>query len=116
MTVLLWILLAAAALMTGMGFFLAHFSMTIRRQTLEEARKWQEEHYDISWYDDLKKENYLYTSYDGYDLHVQLLLNARNSDRCVLISHGYTDNHIGSLKYTKMYLDLGYNVLLYDLR
>ena len=33
MTVLLWILLAAAALMTGMGFFLAHFSMTIRRQT-----------------------------------------------------------------------------------
>ena len=116
MTVLLWILLAAAALMTGMGFFLAHFSMTIRRQTLEEARKWQEEHYDISWYDDLKKENYLYTSYDGYDLHVQLLLNARNADRCVLISHGYTDNHIGSLKYTKMYLDLGYNVLLYDLR
>ena len=116
MTVLLWILLAAAALMTGMGFFLAHFSMTIRRQTLEDARKWQEEHYDISWYDDLKKENYLYTSYDGYDLHVQLLLNARNADRCVLISHGYTDNHIGSLKYTKMYLDLGYNVLLYDLR
>ena len=116
MTVLLWILLAAAVLMTGMGFFLAHFSMTIRRQTLEEARKWQEAHYDISWYDGMEKQDYLYTSYDGYVLHAQLLIHPRHTDRCVLISHGYTDNHIGSLKYTKMYLDLGYNVLLYDLR
>ena len=41
-----------------MGFFLANYSMTGNRQTLEEARAWQEEHYDLSWYDPLEKTDY----------------------------------------------------------
>ncbi len=100
----------------GIGFFFASFSMGIRRQTLEEARKWQEEHYDLSWYDPLKKESYTVSSYDGYVLHVQLLKNPAGSDQYVLISHGYTDNRYGALKYAKMYLDFGFNVIVYDLR
>lgn len=51
------------------GFFLANYSMTGKRQTLEEARAWQEEHYDLSWYDPLEKTDYTVTSYDGYVLH-----------------------------------------------
>ena len=36
--------------------------------------------------------------------------------RFVICSHGYTDNRYGTLKYAKIYLDLGYNVIAYDLR
>ena len=112
-----WIILAAlCALFVALGFFLADFSMKIRRQTLEQARQWQSEHYDISWYDTIKKQDYTVKSYDGYVLHAQKIFNSQPTDRYVLISHGYTDNHIGSLKYTRMYLDLGFNVILYDLR
>lgn len=112
-----WIILAVlCALFVALGFFLADFSMKIRRQTLEQARQWQSEHYDISWYDTIKKQDYTVKSYDGYVLHVQKIFNSQPTDRYVLISHGYTDNHIGSLKYTRMYLDLGFNVILYDLR
>ena len=99
-----------------LGIGLALFSLTIRRQSIEEARQWQQEHYDISWYDAMDKVNYTVASYDGYLLHVQLLKNTVPSDKYVIISHGYTDNHIGSLKYTDTYLNLGYNVILYDLR
>ena len=104
------------ALMIAVGFFFASSSMSIRRQTLDEARKWQEDHYDLSWYDPLDKTDYQVTRYDGYVLNVEMIRNPEASDKLILLSHGYTDNRFGSLKYTKMYLDLGFNVVVYDLR
>lgn len=119
MTVLTAALLIAAALLIllfAAGLYLASYSMGIKRQTLEQARAWQAEHYDISWYDLLEKTDYTLTGEDGYVLHAQLLKNSRGGDRGVIISHGYTDNRYGSLKYARLYLDLGFHVLLYDLR
>ena len=110
------VLLLLAALLTAAGFFLARFSMTGKRQTLEEARRWQEEHYDFSWYDALEKTDYTVTSGDGYVLHAEFLKNPEDVSRYVLISHGYTDNRFGAFKYAKMYLDQGFNVIAYDLR
>ena len=104
------ILLAAA------GFFLAGQTMTGKRQTLEEARAWQEAHYDLSWYDPLEKTDYTVTGDDGYVLHAQFLRNPGGTDRYILISHGYTDNRFGALKYAFMYLEQGFNVIVYDLR
>ena len=111
--IILLILIAAAVLFI---FALQIFSTSTHAQTYEQARKWQEDHYDLSWYDPLPKTDYTVKSYDGYILHVQFIENPLKTKRFILISHGYTDNHIGSLKYTKMYLDLGFNVILYDLR
>ncbi len=99
-----------------LGFLLASYSLRIKRQTLDEAWAWQSSHYDVSWYEGLEKDNYTVKSYDGYTLHVQWVHNPNPTDKYILISHGYTDNHLGSLKYTRMYLDLGFQVLLYDLR
>ena len=111
--IVLALLLAAA---TGFGFYMARFSMTGKRQTLDQARAWQEKHYDLSWYDALEKQDYIVKSYDGYELHAQLARNPEPSDRYVIISHGYTDNRFGALKYGKIYLDLGFNLIVYDLR
>ena len=110
------VVLVLLVLLMALGFVLAKYALSIRRQTLEEARKWQSEHYDISFFDKLKKEDYTVESYDGYLLLVHVLTDPASSQRYVLLSHGYTDNHLGSLKYTQMYLDLGFNVILYDLR
>lgn len=99
-----------------MGFFLAKYSMTGKRQTLEEARTWQEEHYDLSWYDPLEKTDYTVTSYDGYVLHAQFVKKPIETTRYILISHGYTDNRFGALKYGRMYLEQGFNLIIYDLR
>ena len=110
------ILTALIVLTVAAGFFFASSSMSIRRQTLDEARKWQEDHYDLSWYDPLEKLDYQLTSYDGYLLNVEIIRNPAPSDKYILLSHGYTDNRCGALKYTKMYLDLGFNAVVYDLR
>ena len=98
------------------AWLLAGFTMTGKRQTLDEALQWQSEHYDTSFYQTLEKTDYTVSGADGYTLHVQLLKNPEPTNRYIILSHGYTDNRMGSLKYAGMYLDLGYNCIIYDLR
>ena len=117
MKIVIRILIVLVVLGVGLGIGLAAFSTHIRRQTLEQAREWQAAHYDISWYDTIEKTEYTVKSYDGYELHVQFLANPeQTTDRYVVISHGYSDNRLGSLKYAMLYFNLGYNVIVYDLR
>ncbi len=167
MPLLCRVLLIAAGILVilvcVMSFGLASFTVHGRRQTLEEARKWQGNHYDLTWYDTIEKEDYLVKGYEDYELHVQLLknpageamdavhasitANATNADgnttmanavnvdgdttmansvnadavtdagdKYVIITHGYTDNRFGAMKYVKFYLDLGFNCIVYDLR
>lgn len=108
--VILVVLVCAATL--GIG----HFVMNGKRPTLQEAWEWQSARYDTSFYNDLEKTDYLVAGPDGYQLHVQLLTNPQPTDRCVIFTHGNTDNHIGSLKYVPTFMDLGYNCIVYDMR
>lgn len=115
--------LAGAFVCSSVKF--ADYAVSIKPQTLEEAWNWQKDHYDVSWYEDTDPEEYTVRSYDGYELHAVLMHAPKkgaapsgnaSAGRYVICSHGYTDNRYGTLKYAKIYLDLGYNVIAYDLR
>lgn len=97
-------------------FWLPSFIMTGKRQTLAEAFAWQSEHYDTSFYAGLKKTAYTVKGFDDYVLHAEYLENPVPTSKYIIISHGYTDNRMGSLKYVPMYQELGFNCILYDLR
>ncbi len=111
--VILVVLLAAALIA---GYVLSGFILQGRRQTLDAAIAWQKERYDISWFDQLETEAYTVTGFEGYELHVLLCRNPEATDKYIILSHGYTDNRYGSLKYMKMYLDFGFNCIVYNLR
>ena len=96
--------------------WLPSFVMTGKRQTLAEALDWQSNHYDTSFYQKLAKADYTVAGENGYTLHVEYLKNPSESTKYIILSHGYTDNRIGSLKYVPMYLELGFNCIIYDLR
>lgn len=66
-------------------------------------------------YDDYEKSEYTVKSYDGYKLGCTLVPQEQ-SDRYIIISHGYTCNRIGSVKYLNMYKRLGFNCIIYDNR
>lgn len=104
------------ALLCGGSFYLSSYTVNGKRQSLEDALTWQKAHYDVSWYEELEKEDYVVTGFQDYPLHVQLLKNTAPSDKYIILSHGYTDNRYGSLKYAKMYLDEGFHCIIYDLR
>ena len=113
---LIVVLAILVVLALALGLWLAGVTMTGRRQTLDEARAWQAERYDLSFYDAAEKTDYTVPSYDGYELHVQLLRCPQASGNYVIISHGYTDNRFGALKYARFYLEQGWNCVIYDLR
>lgn len=115
-TIIIIIIAVIAVLILLVGWFLSGFITKIRRQSLDEARAWQAERYDLSWYDAAEKRSYKINSFDGYELHVQLIVNPAKTEKYVIISHGYTDNRYGALKYARIYLDLGYSAIIYDLR
>ena len=104
------------AVLSGIGAYMASFVAHGRRQTLPEAREWQKNHYDLSFYEELEKTDYTVESYDGYTLHVQLCKNPAGGNKYVIISHGYTDNRYGAVKYMRTYLEAGYHCIIYDLR
>ena len=90
-----------------------------KRQTLDEAFNWQKDHTDVSWFEAVKKTEYEISSYDGYQLHMMLCEGEKSGadqDRYVILTHGYTDNRYGTLKYMKFYLERGYSCVIYDLR
>ncbi len=113
MIIIVIILLVLLILLT---LWLPSFVMTGPRKTLEESLEWQYGQYDASFYETLQKTEYTVTSYDEYVLHAELLKNPEPSTDYIIISHGYTDNRMGALKYARFYLDLGYNCVIYDLR
>ena len=100
----------------ALAFWLPSFIMTGQRQTLEDAFAWQTDHYDTSFYEGLEKTDYIVNGSDRYELHVEYLKNPEPTSKYMILSHGYTDNRMGSLKYVKMYLNLGFNCIIYDLR
>ena len=110
------IAITIALILSLLSLRLTSFVMTGSRQTLDEAMQWQSERYDTSFYNDLEHTDYTVESFDGYVLHARLLRCPAHSGKYVIISHGYTDNRIGSLKYAKMYISLGYSCIIYDLR
>ena len=116
---------------------MAKYILGGKRQTLSEALSWQSKHYDTGWFSDLKKESYTVKGYKGYTLHVMHCENPKpvteeaagdiaygehtqdtgiQKKKFVIITHGYTDNRYGMLKYMRIYLDRGYHCIIWDLR
>ena len=72
---------------------------------------------DIQWL--LTESNYTdetLTSFDNLNLHAYKFLNQNDSNKWVITVHGYTSEGINMSSYAKNYYDMGYNVLIPDLR
>lgn len=108
------VLLIGILLLIVVGVLLVNYVTFPKRSTLEEGIAYAKEHDYWRDFDAYEKENVEMKSYDGYLLHGILLKN--DSKKFVIITHGYTDNRYGSVKYCHMYRNMGYQVLLYDLR
>ena len=87
----------------------AYHSVADTKRLMKEQGYWRD-------YDELKKEEWRFSSYDGYILHATYIPAAEESRRYVIISHGYTCNRMGSLKYMHLFRGLGFNCLIYDNR
>lgn len=85
-----------------------------RLYTAERSIAAVKEHGLYGNFDTVEKESLSIPSYDNYLLHGLYLKN--NSDKYVIITHGWMDNMYISIKYAMLYHELGFQVIIYDLR
>lgn len=89
-----------------------------KRKTEDDAIKVLKERYNLD-YNEFKDDDYeelTITSKDGFKLKGYLYNKNPISKKVILITHGYTVNHIICTQFMKMFFELGFNVLLIDVR
>lgn len=73
--------------------------------------------YDYMQGESTEIENeYIVTSFDGYELWTGFVPGDRNNKHYVILSHGYTSTRYGMYKYVALWRKMGYNCIIYDNR
>lgn len=84
--------------------------------SLSQSEKIEKDAGNWNNYDSLDKEDLNFILNDGYLIHGTLIWNNRNSNKFVIITHGFKYNRFGSIKYLDTFKNNDYNVYIYDLR
>lgn len=84
--------------------------------TLKKEEAWEKEHNLWGEYDSYEKVNYKVKGYENYVINAQLVKAKGESNKYVIISHGFRSNRNGAVKYVDVYRNLGYNCIIYDVR
>ena len=88
-----------------------------RRQTMDESWQWQQDNVEAthSFTRDMLKD-YTVKGPKGVDIHVSVLPAKEESDKYMILAHGYTDTRYGMMKYVPHYYELGFNCIMFDER
>lgn len=70
---------------------------------------------DLLKYENLPKKEVLISSPFKYDLKA-VLIEPHQNNRYIIISHGVTENKMNSIKYMNLFLERGFNAVIYDHR
>ena len=106
-------------LLVGVLFFFYRLTAYVARpvyHTVADTEQFMKDHGFWRDYDVMNKEELKVSSYDGCILHATYIPAAEQGNKYVIISHGYTSNRMGSLKYMHLFHKLGFNCLIYDNR
>ncbi|MFS0781087.1 alpha/beta hydrolase [Bacillus sp. 1P06AnD] len=110
-------LIALLSILAALGFYFTNILMFMKRKdelTIREreikANRWNPEDFDA-----LPKEKVAIASPLGYRLDC-LFISPHPTDKWVIFCHGITENKFNSIKYMTVFLDHGYNAILYDHR
>nr|WP_230501498.1 alpha/beta hydrolase [Sutcliffiella rhizosphaerae] len=99
------------------GIFFTNKVMYIRKKTNEEILEREKllGHYQEELYDIIPKKELTIASPFGYNIYGEMV-DVPDSNRFMIFSHGVTQNTLNSIKYMNIFLERGWNVILYDHR
>ena len=111
------IVLVVAGFILAAAFVFGVIVIYPRRFSVDETYQIEKENgkIDEGSYNSWKKEEVVLRSPFGYRVF-GLYFPAPNSNRAVILSHGITYTLYGSVKYMRMFMDLGFNIFIYDNR
>ena len=128
MTILIFTV-ALVVLMTAFSYFAAaKFAKVVAMPYTSDYEKARQDRIKKSGFDlysvleGRKVEEFLYRSEFGYNLFGHIIYADESKhfkdghQRVVILSHGWTSNHITMLAYGKIYLELGFSLVAFDHR
>lgn len=100
-----------------LGYFVARFLINCKRQDIDQKLKQrgiksEEELIDAKY----KTKIIDIECFDKIHLEAKLFYTDSIEDKCIIISHGFGGSRIMVYKYANMFLELGYNALVYNMR
>ncbi|MBI9008840.1 MAG: alpha/beta hydrolase [Tenericutes bacterium] len=89
-----------------------------KKRNFIETAEIESEYYPgiMEFYKENLTTKYIVKSKYGYDLQAYFLKNKIESKKFMVMAHGHTYTHHGCLKYARMMMKHGYNIVLYDER
>ena len=110
------IIILLLLVVAGLSAYLASYAVHGARYTLEETLDYERKRKGlrVSEAEGYSWEPFEVKSFDGYVLHGQIAMHPEPTDKFMIITHRYTLNRNGSLKYVPLFRDLGYNCVIYD--
>lgn len=114
-----WLLLIGSVFgaFAALGIFFTNQMMYIRKKTDKVIidRDTEDGFYDEKVYSTLPKEAFVLPSSLGYNI-AGTVIKQHDNNRFMILSHGVTVHSLNSMKYARLFLKLGWNVVLYDHR
>lgn len=88
------------------------------RKSLLESSIIEEENLPkiMDFYKRFKTDEYVINTRDGIKLQAYYFKNILDTDKYIVMSHGHTYTHHGCVKYARMMMDKGFNIVTYDQR
>lgn len=98
------------------AFYIARSLYHPKRRSLLETHALEDERHPavMPRYEMWEKETYDVPSRHGYNLKAYFIASPKPSKKYVIIAHGYTYTHHGSIKYAISMRKQNYNVIMYD--
>ena len=112
--IILVILLLSLLSIILISIYLASYVVHPKCTSVEEGRRIETEKGFFRNHDNYSINRYTVESFDGYKLSTMIVPSDVQGDKYVIISHGYSYNHMGSVKYLNLFHSLGYSCILYD--
>lgn len=89
---------------------------TPKVRSWEETKQIESEYDQWQIYDKVKKEELNFTLKDGYLIHGTFIKSEKESNKYIILTHGFRYSRLGGIKYIELFRNNNYNIYLYDLR
>lgn len=102
---------------TSLGVYISNKLMFIKKKKDEEifSREIEAGHFHPEEYEALPKREATIPSSFGYSLKA-VLVEPHDTNRYIIIAHGVTQSKTNSVKYMNLFLERGFNAVIYDHR
>lgn len=114
----LWILLFLFFLVQVVAYYISYSLSHPHTLTLEGSRDLENERTPglMDLYDTWNIKSYDLEVTNGYKIKIYDVMPEEDTKKYVVIAHGHTYTHHGSIKYAKMMVELGFHVIMFDER